>query len=309
VESVQKKLQASISLTDGGLETDLIFNKGIDLPHFAAFPLVEHPTHQNTLKNYYRAYLNIAKRNNTGFILESPTWRANSDWAYKLGYSKDDLIQINKKSISLLKDLKDEYETYIPHNILSGCIGPKGDGYTIEGTMTDNEASNYHRLQIQAFKEGGADIVTAITMTYLNEALGIAQEAKKNNIPVVISFTVETDGNLPSGETLEAAINAVDKETNGYPIYYMINCAHPTHFISRLDTDKAWKYRIHGIRANASCKSHAELDESTELDTGNREELGKYHNELKKHLPNLNIYGGCCGTDPLHIESICDHIL
>lgn len=252
-----------ITLTDGGLETDLLFNKEIDLPHFAAFPLVENPKHVKTLKNYYREYLNIAKKNNAGFILESPTWRANPDWAYKLGYSEKDLIKVNQEAISQLNDLKNEYSNSISNIFISGQLGPRGDGYAIHDTMSIAEASGYHGLQIKAFKKSGVDLVSAITMTYVNESIGIVQEAKNNNIPVVISFTVETDGNLPSGETLEDAITKVDEATNGYPLYYMINCAHPTHFINKIEKDTQWKSRIQGIRANASCKSHAELDEST----------------------------------------------
>jgi S-methylmethionine-dependent homocysteine/selenocysteine methylase len=307
--TLHTKLKTTTFLTDGGLETDLLFNKGIDLPHFAAFPLIENPNYVDILNNYYKEYLNIALRNKTGFILESPTWRANTDWAYKLGYAKTDLIEVNKKAIMLLNNLKNQYTNVISDIFISGQLGPRGDGYTIENTMAPTEASNYHSLQISAFKESGADLVSAITMTYIDEAIGIAMEAKKNNIPVVISYTVETDGKLPSGETLKEAITKVDQITNGYPLYYMINCAHPTHFLNQIKDNVQWKSRIHGVRANASCKSHAELDESTELDIGDKKELGSLHIELKKYLTNLNIFGGCCGTDASHIEAICNYIL
>ena len=304
----QINLKNTTFLTDGGIETDLIFNKGINLPHFAAFPLVENPKHANVLISYYKDYLELAKSNNTGFIIESPTWRANPDWAYKLGYSEKGLIRVNKTAIELMKVIRKTYQNDIETIYISGCIGPRSDGYTVNQVMSPSQASQYHELQIKALKDGGADLVSAITMTYIGEAMGIVLEAQKNDIPVVISFTVETDGHLPSGETLESAITKIDEVSHGYPLYYMINCAHPTHFIHEISHGSEWKHRIQGIRANASCKSHAELDECTELDKGNAEELGALHGTLQQHLPNLKVFGGCCGTDVSHIKSICNHI-
>jgi S-methylmethionine-dependent homocysteine/selenocysteine methylase len=299
----------STALTDGGLETDMIFNHGINLPYFAAFPLVEDPGHQDTLKKYYREYLEIAKKNKTAFILESPTWRANPDWGHLLGYDKKQLEAINHQAIQQLSCLKKEYENSIDSIYISGQIGPRGDGYQVAQAMNSWEAMDYHYLQVKAFKKAKVNMVTAITMTYSNEALGIVRAAQKEDIPVVISFTVELDGNLPSGESLEYAITRLDDITNCYPAYYMINCAHPTHFINRLISNGSWKLRIKGVRVNASCKCHAELDEAPELDTGNRKELGLWHKILKCYLPNLMVYGGCCGTDASHVTAICDNIL
>ena len=305
---LKEKLKTTFFLTDGGLETDLIFNKGIDLPHFAAFPLVEDPKHSKTLTDYYQEYLELAINNNTGFILESPTWRANKDWAYTLGYSENDLIRANAASIEQLKTLREAYKNSISNIFISGQIGPRGDGYTVENAMTSEEAKNYHDLQIKAFKNSGADLVSAITMTYIDEAIGITEGARTNNIPVVISFTVETDGSLPSDESLKKAIETIDKLTDSYPLYYMINCAHPSHFFDKLKDIEPWTKRIQGVRANASCKSHAELDEATELDTGDVVDFGHWHKKLNTLLPNLKVYGGCCGTDASHVSEICNHI-
>ncbi|WP_282136467.1 homocysteine S-methyltransferase family protein [Seonamhaeicola maritimus] len=306
---ILEKLQASIFLTDGGLETDLIFNKGIDLPHFAAFPLIENPKYQETFESYYREYMDMAKKHQTGYILESPTWRANPDWGFKLGYSKDDLIRVNKLAIQQMNSLRATYKKDIETIFISGQLGPRRDGYQIRNAMSVKEAEGYHKLQMSVFKNEKVDLVSAITMTYSNEALGITKAAKANNLPVVLSFTVETDGHLPSGESLKEAIEKIDKATKTYPLYYMINCAHPTHFMDKVETSSNWKCRIKGIRANASCKSHAELDESTELDIGNPKELGQLHKTLKTHLPELAIFGGCCGTDASHVASICNHVL
>jgi homocysteine S-methyltransferase len=296
-------------LTDGGLETDLIFKRNIDLPHFAAFPLLDDPALSHVLEDYYREYLDIAGQHHTGFILESPTWRANTDWGYKLGYDENELIRINQKAIAALKKLRESYVEAIEPIVISGQIGPRGDGYESDTNMTSDEAGTYHSLQVKSFHEAGADMVSAITMTYTEEAIGISREAKRLKLPVVISFTVETDGRLPNGDHLKDAIRKVDLATGGYPLYYMINCAHPSHFFEVLEGDRDSVSRIKGIRANASCKSQAELNDSTELDSGDPEDLAQWHGKLIRLLPELRVFGGCCGTDASHVSSICRHLI
>ncbi|HMC01210.1 MAG TPA: homocysteine S-methyltransferase family protein [Flavobacteriaceae bacterium] len=292
-------------LTDTGFETTLIFHHNIELSHFASFYLLDKPKYDDIIYKYYQEHLEVAKKYNLGYILESGTWRANKDWGYKLGYNESELIRVNQLAIKQLKLIKQEYLPYLPSIFISGQIGPAKDGYRITEVMSESEAQQYHDLQIKAFKTSGADFASALTIGYIDEALGIVKSAKANNLPVVISFTVETDGNLPSGETLKDAIEIIDNATKGYPLHYMINCAHPSHFIHQLNDKGDWKSRIKGIRANASCKSHAELDEATELDKGDIEDFGKWHAALKEKLPNLNVYGGCCGTDISHVAEIC----
>lgn len=293
-------------LTDGGLETTLIFHHGIDLPYFASFVLLNHPEHRKTLAHYYRQYLELAAAYNTGFVLESATWRANPDWAFQMGYAKEDLEQINRFAIKQLKMLKQEYASTVNPILISGCIGPRRDGYKTGEKMTVEEAKEYHLFQAGIFKFAGVDMVSGITINYLEEALGIVEAAKELKVPVVISLTVETDGNLPDTRTLKEVIQRIDQETNNYPSYYMINCAHPQHFADKLTEGEPWISRIEGIRANASCKSHAELDEATELDPGDKDELASWYQKLNQYLPNLKVYGGCCGTDISHIKIICE---
>ena len=293
-------------LSDGGLETSLIFLDGLELPYFAAFHLLKSSAGRTSLKNYYRRYLNIAKNFQTHFILDSPTWRANPDWIQKLQYPKGSVYEINENAIALIKELKTEYEDAVPGIILNGCIGPRGDGYKPGTMMLEQAAQDYHAEQIEAFSRAGTDIVSAITMNYVEEAIGITRAAANKNLPVVISFTVETDGRLPTGMPLQQAIELVDERTTTPPVYYMINCAHPTHFVQELKsgTGSAWVQRIKGIRANASCKSHAELDEATELDRGNITELATLNSQLKRNWNHLNVFGGCCGTDDEHLLEI-----
>ncbi len=294
-----------IFITDGGLETDLIFLQGFTLPEFAAFTLLDDPIGIAALQRYFERYAAIAHQYEVGLVLESPTWRSSRDWGERLGYDAAALDRVNRQAIALLQNIRDSAQSSLPM-VISGCIGPQGDGYSPERQMDAQSAQQYHQAQVNTFDAAGADIVSAITMTYAEEATGIAQAAQQAGIPVVISFTVETDGRLPSGQSLGVAIEQVDSVTNSAPAYYMINCAHPTHFQKIVSTDEAWIDRIYGIRANASRKSHAELDEAETLDDGNPQELGTQYFALKKQLNNLTVLGGCCGTDTRHIKAICE---
>ncbi|MEZ0182543.1 homocysteine S-methyltransferase family protein [Flavobacterium oncorhynchi] len=293
-------------LTDGGLETTLVFLEGFDLPYFAAFDILKDQKGYDSMKNYYSRYLKIAEKNKTNFILESPTWRANPEWIEKIGYSKDSLFELNEKAVSLLLDLKTEFSNSIKSILISGCIGPRGDGYVPDNCMNVDEAKQYHLMQIKVLSQLPVDFVSALTMNYIEEVIGIVQAAETVNLPVVISFTVETDGKLPTGMSLKDAIEKIDKSVNIPPLYYMINCAHPTHFVNELkaNANENWVKRIKGFRANASCKSHAELDEATELDRGIPKDLGKEYKNLKDTFSHLNVFGGCCGTDEEHMHEI-----
>lgn len=301
--------QNGFYLADGGLETTLIYHQGLELKHFAAFELITDEQGREEMAKYYMPYLDLAEKEGLNFILETPTWRANPDWAYKLGYSNDELNAINRNAVTFLRSLMASHAIDPSRVVLSGCVGPRGDGYIAGDTMTPEEAKAYHFEQIQAFALADADITSAITMTYSDEALGIALAAKELHIPAVISFTVETDGRLPSGESLKSAIKKVETGSDRYPEHYMINCAHPEHFLHVLEQEGDWKSRIRGIRANASTKSHAELDASDSLDTGNKTRLTEGYRKLHSLLPNLKVLGGCCGTDHTHLQMICKGIV
>ena len=253
----------------------------------------------------YQTYGELAKKLNVGLILETATWRANPDWGEKLGYGTEDLAEANSRAVRLLQEIRSEYETDRMPIVISGCIGPRGDGYIPDTAMLAIEAEAYHQIQIETFANTAADLVTAMTINYADEAVGIVRAAKHANMPIVISFTVETDGNLPTGQPLGDAITQVDDATSRYPAYFMINCAHPSHFASVLHGNEPWAARIRGLRANASKMSHAELNEAPELDAGNPIELGQEYAALRKQqLKHLNVMGGCCGTDHRHIEQI-----
>ena len=298
------QLDGGLFLTDGGIETTLIFHQGLELPLFAAFDLLKDEEGTEALRRYYAPYAESARERGLGLVLESPTWRASPGWAEQLGYSLDQLDALNRKAIGLMEELRAEYQGDAPI-VISGCVGPEGDGYAPETMLSADEAERYHSTQIGTFADTAADMVTAITMTYAEEATGVTRAAAAVGLPVAISFTLETDGRLPSGQALGGAIQEVDDSTDGGPAYYMINCAHPTHFDDAIAGGEPWLERIGGLRTNASTKSHAELDEAEELDEGDPADLAARHAALKIRLPAVNVLGGCCGTDHRHVDAIC----
>jgi homocysteine S-methyltransferase len=287
-------------VTDGGLETDLIYHHGVDLPEFAAFPLVDDAAGRELLLGYYRDYADIAVRAGAALQLETPTYKANPDWAGKLGYSASDLRRVSRDSVTLTRraGARDGLRT-----LVSGSLGPRGDGY-LGGDTDPDEAAAYHGPQIDAFAEAGADLITALTLTGTGEAIGIVRAARDAGLPVAISFTVEVDGRLPDGTPLPVAVTTVDAQAR--PDYFMLNCAHPVHLAPALagDGDGDWRSRIVGLRVNASQRSHEELDASTELDEGDPAELTRAQDRLRPRLPNLALIGGCCGTDARHVAAM-----
>lgn len=297
-----------LHICDAGLETAMIFHEGLDLPCFAAFTLLETDTGRAALDRYFRRFFEIARRDGRGFVLDTLTWRANPDWAAQLGHDAAALDAINRASVAYARDLRDRYGAGIPV-VINGLMGPRGDGYNPDAFMTADAARAYHAPQIASLKAGGVDMASVMTMTYVDEAVGVARAAADHGVPLCVSFTVETDGRLISGPTLREAIEATEAATGGSPVYYMVNCAHPDHFRAALGTGD-WLGRIGSIRANASRLSHAELDAAEELDAGDPVALGADYRDLAAILPNLRVVGGCCGTDHRHVDAIstaCRH--
>ncbi|MDI7861315.1 homocysteine S-methyltransferase family protein [Rhizobiaceae bacterium n13] len=301
-------LQGGTFLSDGGMETVLIFQEGVELPQFASFVLLDTAEGRQRLKDYYVPYLDLARRHDTGFVLETPTWRSSADWGAKLGYDAAALKAINEKAVALAVELRREHERPGRPIVINGAIGPRGDGYKA-GNMDVIEAEDFHSAQIATFAGTEADMVTGFTLNNIDEAIGIALAAKAHGIPCAISFTVETDGRIVTGRTMQDAIESVDAATEGYPHYYMINCAHPSHFEDALDHGSSWIRRIGGFNANASTMSHAELDNSEVLDAGDPVDLGRRYRNLVGRMPQVRVLGGCCGTDHRHIAAICEACL
>jgi homocysteine S-methyltransferase len=289
-------------VTDGGLETELIYQHGVDLPEFAAFPLLHSDSGRSLLTDYYTGYAEIAAAAEAGLLLESPTWRANPDWGEKLGYVGGRLRSANLDAIEFLLGLRAHFADSVDEIVVSGAIGPRGDGYAASAGVDPDEAADYHEPQLAAFAAAGADCAGAFTLTDPGEAIGIVRAARSVGLPIGISFTVETDGRLPDGTTLASAIVVVDNAAA--PDYFMVNCAHPSHLEPALTELGDLRSRVLGLRSNASRRSHAELDEATELDDGNPAAFGTEHEAVRRALPELSVLGGCCGTDRRHVASL-----
>jgi S-methylmethionine-dependent homocysteine/selenocysteine methylase len=300
------QLQGRPFLSEGGLETDLIFHHGIDLPDFASFPLLESDDGRRLLTEYFQHVVDLARAHRTGVVLETPTWRASADWGARLGYDASALAAANRRCVDLFVELR--AANHDVEVVISGNLGPRGDGYAVVREMTADEAERYHSAQIRTLHEAGADLISAFTINYGAEAIGVVRAARTVGAEVVISFTVETDGALPSGQPLAEAIEQVDRATGGAAAYFMVNCAHPTHFLHVFDQPGPW-HRLRGIRANASTMSHAELDEASELDRGDELQLAGGYRTIVDRLPAISVVGGCCGTDLGHLRAIATAIV
>ncbi len=291
-------------LTDAGFETSMLFHQGFDMPYFAFYPMLETAEGRAAMRTYFAPFFHSAREIGAGYILDTNTWRANPDWAALLGHDLATLAEINRGAVDFAKALRREYGSDL-NVLVNGVIGPRGDGYDPAAVMHASEAEAYHGFQIGVFADCGVDMVSALTMTNVPEAVGIARAAGDRGLPCVISFTLETDGRLPTGQSLAQAIAEVDAACAPKPAYYMINCAHPDHFAEVLAQGGDWTDRIRGLRANASRMSHAELDNCETLDDGDPQELGRQYAEIRRRLPRLNVVGGCCGTDHRHVAQIC----
>jgi homocysteine S-methyltransferase len=299
------QLDGTVLLTDGGMETTLVFHEGLDLPCFASFPLLEQERGREALLRYFTPYLDVARRHGTGFVLEAPTWRANPAWGEQLGYSRDGLAEANRRSVRFVAEIREREEAPGRPFPLNAPIGPESDAYDPRSRLTAAEAEAYHAWQMGVLADTEVDFVTGLTITYADEAVGIVRAAAAAGLPVAMSFTVETDGRLPTGQPLGEAIEQVDAETDGAAAYFMVNCAHPTHFVGVLDGAGPWE-RILGIRGNASTRSHAELDEAEELDDGDPADFARGYRAIGERLPHLTVLGGCCGTDHRHVASVAE---
>ena len=301
------QLAGGLFLNDAGLETDIIFNKGVEIREFAAHTLLPDPAGREVLATYFREMLSLAKSKGAGFVLDCPTWKAHMHWADDLKATEAEIRQANVDAVAFAAGLREEFSENEQPIVINALIGPRGDAYAPDVEIAAAEAEKYHAQQIGWLAETEVDMVSALTFTMADEAIGAVRAAKAAGIPIVVSFTVETDGKLPTGEALGDAIQRVDAATDNATAYYMVNCAHPDHF-SGVIGDEEWTKRIRGLRCNASRLSHAELDECEVLDDGNPVELGQQYAEFKERMPWLNVFGGCCGSDLRHVTEIADAV-
>ena len=300
------QMTGRLFLTDGGLETDMIFNHGFELPAFASHTLLDSDVGRAALKTYFLNYLRVAQAHDAGFVLDCPTWRAQGAFAGELGVAETDLWRINRDAVRFAQSLRETVANSVPV-VINGLVGPCGDAYMSTDSLSPAQAQDYHAQQVGWLADAGVDMISAMTFTDTDEAIGVVCAAQAVGVPSAVSFTVETDGRLPSGEALGSAIKRVDRATNSGPAYYMINCAHPEHFVDVLD-DPLWLRRLRGLRCNASRKSHAELDACETLDDGDPAEFGALYADLVRRMPWINVLGGCCGSDLRHVAAVAQAI-
>jgi homocysteine S-methyltransferase len=299
-------------LTNAGTETYLVFQQGVDLPEFCAFVVHEDEESWAELeRNHLDPIFRAAAENRCGLMLDALVWRAQPDFVAKLGRAPEELGPINERAVSRTRASVDRWRRANGHSaetfpvLIAADIGPRGDGYRVENSeVTSDAAREYHRAQIEALAAARVDVVCALTMTTAAESIGIVEAATACELPTIVSPTVETDGRLPDKRPLKSFIEDVDRATEGAPLFYMVNCAHPTHLFPCLEaaraTGESWLSRFRGFRANASAKSHGELDNSTELDRGDVQELAEQMATIQAAY-GLRVIGGCCGTDHEHL--------
>lgn len=298
-------------LTYGGNETYLLFVQGFPLREFCAFEVFEDEAAWTRLVSGLLAPIaKAAADSKMGLMTDCLVWRASADYARRLGTA--DVATLNERAVRRTRDFLAGWRDGSASAkacpvIVSADHGPRGDGYAVTGRVAADAAYDYHAPQVEALAAAGVDLLVPLTMTSLQETLGILRAAQRHGLPALVSPTIEPDGKLPDGTPLGDFVRAVDEATAGYPVAFMVNCVHPTHLEPILrggrERGEAWVSRIRGLRANASAKTHAELDNSTELDRGDPVALAAGVQSLQRTY-DLSVVGGCCGTDAEHLQRI-----
>lgn len=294
-------------LTEGGTETELMYKHGFELPHFAMFPMLENPDALSRMRDMFRSYLDVAAKHEFCALMGGLDYRASPDWGELLGYSPASLSDANLQSIEFLREIAREYSSQIPEILIQGLIGPRGDAYERNESITENEAEDYHAVQLETLKKADVDSALAITFNNIPESIGVARAAAKIGVPLGISLTLDSNSKLHSGPSLAEAITDIDKETDQSPEYFLINCSHPIEFEPAIEPGD-WIRRIRGVRPNASKMEKIALCQIGHLEDGDPEELGTLCGDLARRYPHMDIWGGCCGTWSNHLNEIARNV-
>jgi homocysteine S-methyltransferase len=295
-------------LSEGGTETEILYKYGFELPQFAMFPLLDNPEAVSKMQGMYRKYLDVVAKHGMCALMGGLDYRASPDWGKLLGYSPQGLSEANHKSINFLREIAKEYTSDIPDILIQGLIGPRGDAYKMNLNITENEAEDYHSIQLNTLKEANVDLALAITFNNIPESIGVARAAKKIGVPLAISLSLDSTSKLNSGPSLAEAITTIDEETELAPEFYLINCSHPLEYESAIVSGD-WINRIRGVRPNASKMEKIALCQIGHLEDGDPVELGVQCGDLARRYPHMDIWGGCCGTWDTHLDQIAKNIL
>lgn len=295
-------------LSEGGTETELMYKYGFELPHFAMFPLLDNPDAESRMREMFGSYLEVAAKYKTGALMGGLDYRASPDWGELLGYSPDGLAEANLQSIDFLRDIAKEYVSAVPDILIQGLIGPRGDAYERNETITENEAEDYHCVQLETLKKADVDLALAITFNNIPESIGVARAAAKIGVPLAISLTLDSASKLNSGPGLVEAITTIDRETGRSPAFYLINCSHPVEYEPAIGPGD-WINRVRGVRPNASKMEKIALCKIGHLEEGDPVELGALCGDLARRYPHMDVWGGCCGTWSRHLDEIAKNVL
>lgn len=303
------RLDGSFYLTEGGTETELLYKHGLKLPEFAMFPLLDDAEGLAVSRAMYRRYMEAAAAHGAGILLIGHDYRASPDWGAKLGYSPEGLAEMQRRSIGFLAEIRDEFRDRVEHAYIAGCLGPRGDAYGTGGSMTAEEAEEYHLTQLTTLKGTEADMAVALTFNNVPEAVGAVRAAGRVGLPIGVSLTLSSEGRLRSGPTLREAVEAIDAETGGAAAWMGTNCSHPMEFFPALDDAGPWLDRLRYFRPNAAMMDKLALCKLGHLEDGDPVELGGQMADLALRLPRADILGGCCGTDERHLGEIARSVL
>jgi homocysteine S-methyltransferase len=297
----------ALFLTEGGIETELMYKWRFELPHVAVFPLLDNPDAVAVMRGIYRRSLDVAAAHGMSAMLTGLDYRASPDWGGLPGYSQEALVEANHQAIDFLRELAREYNDDLPRVLVGGIIGPRGDAYELNRTITADAAEDYHATQLTTLKQADVDFAAAMTFNNIPEAIGVARAATTIGVPLVISLTVDSTSRLKSGPTVAEAVETIDAETDGAPACYMLNCSHPVEFEPGL-TDGDWIRRLRGFRPNASKMEKIALCQIGHLEEGDPVELGRLMGDLARRYPHMDIWGGCCGTGTVHLGEIAKNV-
>jgi len=295
-------------LTESGTETEIMYKYGFELPHFAMFPLLDNPDAVSTMREIFRSYLEVVAKHGMCALMGGLDYRASPDWGELLGYSPQGLAEANHQSIDFLREIAKEYSSDIPEILIQGLIGPRGDAYERNETITEDEAEDYHSVQLETLKEADVDLALAITFNNIPESIGVARAAAKIGVPLGISLSLDSTSKLNSGPSLAEAIDTIEAETNRSPEFYSINCSHPVEYEPAIEPGD-WIHRVRGVRPNASKMEKIALCQIGHLEDGDPVELGELCGDLARRYPHMDIWGGCCGTWNTHLDEIAKNIL
>lgn len=307
-KSFPSKQEGRFYLSEGGTETELMYKYGFELPEFAMFPLLNNPDAVSKMREMFRSYLEVVAVNGMCALMGGLDYRASPDWGERLGYSPEGLAEANHHALAFLREIADEYTTDIQEILIQGVIGPRGDAYERNETITENEAEDYHSVQLKTLKEADVDLALAMTFNNIRESIGVARAAAKVGVPLAISFIVNSESKLDTGQSLGEAIATIDAETNHAPEFYSVNCCHPIEYEPAIESYD-WINRVRGVRPNASKRDKIALCQLGHLEDGDPVELGQQCGDLARRYPHMDIWGGCCGTWDNHLNEIAKNIV